>query len=500
MKLKYRNTLQEIMRNKVFITSLILIVIAAYGFTITHFSMGIDDFGVNHYMNLKPESVGNMLQQGRLVHIFFHYVVGLADVIPFLNNFLGVLMLMMSSILYVGLINLISNHAFSTFKQIIFAGLFTTYSIISFKFIYDIDIVVTMLSYMCTPLAVVYAISWIESKKPTDFLKSMAFLAIAISSYESFNTLFICSVLFALILLAIFRKTDTKTLFKIGIKCALILLITFSSYYLVVKAAQYVTGNVSYVRNSIFSDGYSILSTCKTIAGRLLNRELFFAMEFSAFAVISVLLSIYYSVHEKRPFIFLLFAAMGVSTLLIAILQGYLYYRVSQTFNLFIAVNGLLAVHVLSSKRILKKTVCAAACLLLIWQIRDINLWFFRDWQNYQKNVSAMHRIATDLNEIEDVAHKPVCFTNRDYESFLMTWDENQTEIGESPIVSGIAFLGDIRSPDLIQLFRYQGYQFIQVPSVEQAQMALELSQDMPAYPADGYIQEVEDFVIVNMG
>ena len=81
-----------------------------------------------------------------------------------------------------------------------------------------------------------------------------------------------------------------------------------------------------------------------------------------------------------------------------------------------------------------------------------------------------------------------------------MTWDEDQQEIGESPIVSAIAFLGEKTSPELIQLFKYQGYDFILEPTIDQVEQASEYAKSMPAYPHEGYIKELEDYIIVNLG
>ena len=57
-----RASVMKLLRNRAYILFLILIGIAAFGFTVTHFAMGIDDFGIGHYMDLSPDSSNNMLQ------------------------------------------------------------------------------------------------------------------------------------------------------------------------------------------------------------------------------------------------------------------------------------------------------------------------------------------------------------------------------------------------------------------------------------------------------
>lgn len=108
--------------------------------------MGIDDFGLGHYMDLSPESSNNMLQQGRLLHIALYYLTGLMDVIPFLNNFLSAALIVFSALLLSGLADAASNGRFNTFEHVIFSGIYISSPVMAFKFIYDLDVVAVAVS------------------------------------------------------------------------------------------------------------------------------------------------------------------------------------------------------------------------------------------------------------------------------------------------------------------------------------------------------------------
>lgn len=110
-----RASVMKLLRNRAYILFLVLIGIAAFGFTVTHFAMGIDDFGIGHYMDLSPDSSNNMLQQGRLLHIVLYYLTGLMDVIPFLNNFISAVLIVFSALLLSALADAASNGRFNTF-------------------------------------------------------------------------------------------------------------------------------------------------------------------------------------------------------------------------------------------------------------------------------------------------------------------------------------------------------------------------------------------------
>ena len=140
--------------------------------------------------------------------------------------------------------------------------------------------------------------------------------------------------------------------------------------------------------------------------------------------------------------------------------------------------------------------------IVVLLQLKDINLWFYYDYANYQKNVYAIHNIATELYSGYSVKTKPVCFVNRDYDSFLMSWDDEimQVEIGESPIVSSVRFLGDETSKATFCLFEFQEYDNLIRPDENDAKKAIEYSKEMPTYPENGYIEELDDIIVVNLG
>lgn len=492
----------RLLKNKVYVLFLILTGIAAFGFTITHFAMGIDDFGLGHYMDLSPESSNNMLQQGRLLHIALYYLTGLMDVIPFLNNFLSAALIVFSALLLSGLADVASNRRFNTFEHVIFSGIYISSPVMAFKFIYDLDVVAVAVSSAACVLAVIFGFSFVQTHKRTDLFKALAMLLLTVSSYETFNAVFIIMVLFVLLLEALYGEKKPGELCRAGLKLALTLIAALAAYYILVTVLQACTGNLNHTRLSLFNRGKPVIDLLKGIAYRLLNFKLFSMAEFTVTAVLSVPAAVYYSVRKKSAFIFLLFAGMGAFSIFMPVIQGQLYYRTCQTFGLFIAIIVLMIMDIFRDKRVLRAFCACAAALLLIWQLKDVNLLYYKDWANYQKNVYALHNIATELNSGYSIERKPVCFVNRDYNSFLMSWeaDKDQYEIGESPIVSAVAFCGDITCPELIRLFEYQEYTFLIQPSWEQAQKAIEYSKSMPGYPKDGYISELEDIIVVKLG
>lgn len=493
--------LKALLSNKLYLVVLILITAASYGFTITHPSLGIDDFGTYHYLNLSPDSVRNMLQQGRLLHIVFYYIFDLATVNPFINNFISAILFALSAALFCALIKCVCPDKFSAPELSIFSALYISCSITSFKFIYDIDVVVTILSYAAIPLSIYYFLRFLDSKKLSAVIIGTLWLLCGISSYESFIMVYICEVLFLLIICHVWMEMKTADVFRYGFFLALCLGAVLGIYYGAVNIIQKLTGNVPITQHSLLTVDDKIGTVLSIIKESFFKRELLFVNELLVFAVVFAVTMLVYTVFKKKPLCLLLFPALGLFVILMPILHAYAHYRTYQTVPLFIACAALLALDFFKNTKYLRRAATALLCTVILWQTVDINRWFYKDWVNYEKTVYAIHKIATDLHESYSVDTKPVCFTNRDYNSFIMTWDNGvQYEIGESPLIAAVSFLGDDTSDAVIALFEYQGYDFLIKPTEEQADRAYEIAKEMPSYPKQGYIYEADDVIVVNIG
>lgn len=501
-KNQFNTNLKKDIHNHKYILTLIIITVATFGFTLCNFSLGMDDFGFRYYMNLSSDSYGNMIQQGRLLHLLVYYITGLADVVPFLNNFLSVILMFFSGVTVTCLIDTVANSNLAFKEKAIFFGLFISYPAIAFKFIYDLDVLVISLSYLAATLSVVYTLSFIEHKNIKDGIISTVLIIIAVSSYETFISYFGCLIILSLIIESIHTNINFKQTFSKGFMSVGVLAVSVIIYYLLVLFIQLITKNPSYPRLNLFTQDVPVYLALLGILGKAINPWVFFSLEFLVTIFIYVAFAFYYAKKTGKKYLHLLFLLFFLCLFSVNIIQGALYYRSCQTFCLFISGTALLSMIAFRNNKLSRKIVLVLLTLLLLLQIKDTNTWFYKDWMNHQKNTYAVHRIATDLHSGYDIKNKPICFVNRDYESHLMSWEPEryQHEIGESPIVASVWFLGDKTSEATFQLLEYNGYEDLLRPTEEQAITAKKLSKDMPAYPYDGYIEETDDFIIVNLG
>ena len=94
---EYKKELKELISSKKYLFSIIIVSILAYGFAITHCSIGIDDTALDRYYG-DFFSI-NMIAAGRWGSYFLYKLLNLTSFTPFWLDFLTVLIIVSTAIL-----------------------------------------------------------------------------------------------------------------------------------------------------------------------------------------------------------------------------------------------------------------------------------------------------------------------------------------------------------------------------------------------------------------
>lgn len=492
-----------ILSDKKLIIGSLLITVMAYGFAITNFSLGVDDPASVHYVH--SNGWGSMVQQGRLVHIALDWLTGLVEFIPFINDFIGTALFWASSLAFCFLFQYITNKRFSTWACLAFSGIYLSYSIINEKFIYNLDVIVFMLSYLCIALSVFEAYQAIFEQKKRQAIWSILLCIVGISSYESFIFLYVCAVLSIFVIKA---ATDReyhlkwKTVICKGLMFAAVLVAACAIYYLMVFIVQMATGQTGFVREGPWTKGWGIKETARLIFLNFktyaLNFQYFPMIVFWGSAILGTVITAWIAVRRKSLLLLLCFLGMFVSNFFVHFIAGDFMYRAAQTCCFFVAVVGLLAVTLIERYGGIKRIFYILVCLLVLLQVRDLNKWFYNDYIRYQKEAFAVHAIATSLKSSYDM-EKPVVFTNRPGASYYLTTHTHEGQVnGASMLRWGVGTFGEKESLNMIEIFRLHGYDFLVTPTKEQAEEAWRIGKTMPAWPEKDSIKEMDSYIIVN--
>lgn len=500
---------RNILANRKLMISSLITAILCFGFTICNYSIGVDDPARNHY--LYSTLPATMIQQGRILHVLVNFLTGTVDFIPFFNDFLGAGLFWLSSLLFCGLFQYVTDNKLSPLGCISFCCIYISYSIINEKFIYHLDVVVTMLSYCLTALSLAYAYQFIKTRKLLPYCIAVVCMMLGLGSYETFTFLYVCGVFAIFILQIVICKQPMrlKQWLIAGMLYASILVLSMILYYGAVYALQAATGQLGlFIRGNAWlglESGYlaQFIAITRSIAKAMLNFSYLPILEFVAFAGAGFVLFLLLSLKHKSPVLLLSWLALFAGNFLIHYISGSLMYRAAQTFCFFVAFVALILIEQISFTPSLKKAIAVLSLLLVLIQSADLNRWFFNDYLRYKKDSFAIHTIATELVANHDVS-KSVVFTNGYYGffygGFLHThYMPGGQANGNSALYWGAGVLnGDIEV--LHNFFRMEGYDFLVMPTQEQISQAGELAREMPCYPYAGYIQETADFIIVNLG
>lgn len=504
----YREVLKkDILGNKPLLLMAIFVGVLCFGFTITNFSIGIDDAARGYYLYTDCE--GNMIQQGRLLHVALNALTHSVQFIPFFTEFVGAALYVLSALLLLALFQYVTNGKLSDGALAVFAGVYISSSILAEKYIYHLDVLATMVSYCCNALALLYSYRFIKEKKWKCFLAAVPLLMGAIASYESYIFLFISGV-FALLILEMAVNREEKTfraLLTEGLQYAGILLAAAVVYYGLVALLQVMTGQFgAFTRTTGRPEGmglmgflgYATRQFVQVFEDAIRDRYLP-VLVFCLCSLICLGLSGLLGWKRKSVWVSLCLLVLWMCNFGIHYAAGAFLYRAAQTFCFFCGFVLMLLVENLDGP-VLKKLCCTAVALLVFVQAADMNRWFYNDYVRYQKEAYAIHAMANEILGSCDV-EKPVVFTNAPYGGYLDTGLYSGRQVNGNSLLywCGYAFQ-DPTQPFVKEVFRMHGYDFIQSPSEEQFEKACLEAEGMPVWPQEGSIQEFDEFIVVNFG
>ena len=505
----WKTLTEEVFQKKLLMVFVLLTTALCFGFTITNYSIGVDDIAREYY--LYSNKIGNMIQQGRILHVVFNWLTGTVDFIPYFNDFVGAVLYALSALLYCALFQYITDRKLSQASLICFACVYISSSILAEKYIYNLDVVVTLLSYCCSAIALMYAYRFVKEKRISLFWKSIPVLMVAIASYETFIFLYFCGV-FAVFLLEMLVNQEKKTFVQIlqeGIRYALILLVSMALYYgLVAVLRRIVPSEVPYARyNALEEFGLGLWGTFVMLTESIFDR---FGAAFAegyvpiiVFGILSVIGAVFFailSIKRKNIWLIVCFAALWVGNLFVHYVTGGFTSRAAQTFCFFTGFVVLVLINTVGTRKLCRNLLIAGAALLVFVQSADMNRWFYNDYLRYRKEVFVVDTLANKV-AMEYDASKPLIFTNAPIHGYLNEALYEGRQVNGNSVIywTGYAF-GDKTQPFIAELFRMHGYDFIVSPTPEQYDQAMIEAESMPVWPAAGSVQEFEEFIVVNFG
>lgn len=520
-------------KNFSFIMFLILSTIGSYTYFLTNYTISIDDFSGDRYY------FGQLFAQGRLTSTIVRHLFGLIDNNMWFIDFIGVLLLAFSAIIFCILFDKYIKTE-NTVPQTIFACLLVTSPIYTEIFTYTGCTLAIGGSFTLVALALWLVQNFCETGKKRNMVISALLIAIVASWYESIIVIYFGAVFSLLILKYIHQneKANFKDIFFGGLKYAIPLiagiiaefiagtivmkLVNFPGWTGADNVSRFLTGTADSLINIIL----------RYIANYVLAGLWYLPITIFLIAIAaSVILCLYYTIKKKSWWLFALFIGLWLSLFILSLISGSAAsYRMSQIVAFFTAFIAFLAVYTVcrTNKKTLKRIVYVICSYLIILQITNTNYWFNVDCMRYEEEKSVIKQVGITLYQNYDI-NKPVVFVgefelsdtikdmtyiktdNIAYKAFKSVGKEKLfvgpdakgeyvRKITKSSCNSYINWsinaFGEVNT-ELLNFFEYQGFSFKQ-GTRDMFNEAKELSKDMPRWPNKGSIKDNGKYIVVN--
>ena len=550
--------LKKFYSSRVYVVIVGIAAFGAYGFAVTHPSVGVDDTAVSLYFE---DGLNSYWGRWSLfvINRVFHIHIG--DFAPWLVEMISVLILMLSVTLWCILWQRICEPIvrIPVWAYALVAGIFISCPIISEVFVFYLHGGICT-GYGVVALALLCLLNSLQRERGKKILWNILFssflLCIALGFYESFVAVYIMGAIILFFLNRFLYGKKEGSSYRNGLMswggvgaAALVMALAERTIILAVLKIVYrleETMSIYAPYRKLFGDIFTAENELQMVLKRFWMKYYINALTYLPITVLVLaflgigICSLYYGIRKKDVLLPVCTAGLMMMPIAMSLVEGLATrYRSAQyvpvvcafaVFLLFV----LLYLH--KPPKILKGCCAVFLSILLFNQASEMNKWFYVDYLKYQDMVRVMDNVAYDLKKDYDTS-KPVVFRGSyavpyeiakpayvDFNSWqfrmiCMLTDPIDVHIkekyyayetpayvsAETPIISAMSWgitAFDGTCQQLINFWNMHGIGGIHcltdMALIEEAEK-IRTEENMPAYPQDGYIKECDDYIIINM-
>ena len=519
-----------------YIIPVLIVAILCFGFVLTHTCVSIDT--LSDYRYFEGEE---LLAQKRFGTVFLNKIFHVMQFNPFFVDFIAVMFLVISAITFCMVMQKASNGKIKKICYTIFSCLFISYPLINEIFVYTPAGLSIALGYFGTALSVLFMQNFFENKKWGYAIFSVIIMIFVTATYESFVSVFFCSIMIVLILQNIYKteKISLKKSFVEFLKWLIPIILAIIISRIVASLIM----NILNIQPSYNAAQQILYGTepLDTIFHNLIDGITYsFILKGLYYLPITVLvisvvlnfiMSVACAIRRKSITIYLLFLGARITLIALSILQGSASpYRTCQVFALFTAFTFMFftsSVMNASTNKVIKTIIVIAMFTLVFYQSKDLHKWFYLNNLRYESEKQELIEVANQLNENYDTT-KPVYFVAT-FSLPVSVKDKlyMNTEDWRYQIVSNVKENMKTESyrkasdritetcifpyfywgyqafresgTEIFKWLKLLGYQFKQGDANFLHEHEDEWKQTIPKYPNKGYIYETNNYIVVNL-
>lgn len=549
---QYKENVMALCKNRIYLLLLSLTAVLAYGFMVTHQTVGIDDTPYAYYFQ---EGLAAIV--GRWVLYLLNKILFIGEFAPLVTDLAGVLILMAAVTVWAALLRTVLKEKVPDWGYFFFAAVFLSCPLISEVYTYYLHNGISI-GYLCAGISLCFLREWwINPKKLPLAAGAVCFVWIALGCYESFMIVWLLGVLLLLLTEScagvkrrIFRSlcmAAAAALCAVALRSLMIAAVTgiFGLGYMKEEAVQ---RSVTEMAAWLFEPeaGAELVMMLKRIY--VMYGVFAFAYlpikVFVLAAAVMLVYGIYGSIRRKNGWIVVLTIGSFIVSFLLVIVEGKTtLYRSAQFLPVICGYGALLLCMGLQEMR--QSPLMSGRCRLgklctgvvifglssVLWnQCADMNRWFYVDYTKYEAAKETMSRVAYELERNFDPEDKPILFTGTydipqeliqaayvPYNSAafyrMKRWTDPVDEhlldkfyrdygvwVAQTPSLSVIewgryAFDNDA---ELVRFFYMHGHELEPYLQYGNYAAAEEYSLNLPEFPLEGSIVDMGDYIIVH--
>ena len=419
---EYKEQIRYFLENKTYMTILIIVAILSYGFTITHFAIGVDDLCFDRYVT------GTYILSAKRWGTWALYnILNIKSFSPFWLEFIVTIFMMLIAIVICSFLRKNLGDKLKKETYLITSSILISNPISYYFYIYESTNLALAISNL---LVIIFGIIIFENyfngkNKRTINLICGVLLSVPISMYESCAQTFMVFLFLAVFIKLLDKKSNTKNLIKYFILNIILLAIGILFYYLIGKliimyleknkmlqksfANQKIIWNFSSFKSLPFLG--KIIYLLKVI-GEIPDTEPVAYFELMILSLILIISEFIIAFKENK--VFRLLMALGLVTVNFAliILQGTVMLRTEFSWILSSSLISAYIYESLSNKKVLKIISIIVFIWLIIIQTHTINNLFYKEYKRYEYEKQVANDIGLSITKNNDYKTKPVIFIN----------------------------------------------------------------------------------------
>lgn len=503
----YKEEIKYFINSKKYLITIIIVAILSYGFTVTHYSIGIDDLAFDRYVH------GTYILSAKRWGTWLLYnVLQINEFTPFWLDAIVAIFMVIIAVVLCAFIRKQYKDKIGIWGYVIFSSLLISNPLINQFFIFQSTNLTIVVSNLITLICgiVIFENYFGENKKFINIVCGLI-LTIPISMYESCAQTYIVFLFITMFIKITQEKISNKKLFKYFCLSIMVLIIGIAVYFVTGKLLIYIlekndilNKNFAYSKSFWTSEEFKEMSLIEKAEGfyekTLLEIfvHIYEYLPVAVFAIMSVLTIVLECIKmiktDKVSRMIMVLGTIFSNFILIFLLVAVLY-RIQFSWIITTAFLGLYIYESFNSRRYLKYIIRLVAVMLIIIQTRTLNQYFYNDYKRYEKEKFVANDIAINVMKNCDYKNKPIlCIANSKNvkKRYLINLDN-----GNSVMEWG-AFAFEEYQIETTKFINEQGYEFLYITE-EQAKEVYKMLRESDEEIRAEWITELDEVIVVNM-